>query len=174
MRNDRSKKAGFQDWETPPKLFKMLDKEFNFNLDLAATKKTALCKRFFSPEEDGLKQSWGKSRCFVNPPFKLTRHFMQKAAEEKKATVVALVLASVDTKWWYTSVMGEASEIRFIKGRISFYRDGVIPRVGPKGKFSTLRAGACIIIFRPRTGKVKTRVSWGITYPGQPRVDSWE
>ena len=45
-------------WETPAKVFKKLDDEFHFTLDVCALKENAKCKRFFSPKEDGLKQPW--------------------------------------------------------------------------------------------------------------------
>jgi len=46
-------------WCTPRDFFKKLDEEFHFTLDAAATDKTALCKKYFTPEIDGLKQNWG-------------------------------------------------------------------------------------------------------------------
>ena len=45
-------------WCTPQDLFDDLDAEFHFVLDAAATDKYAECKNYFTPETDGLKQSW--------------------------------------------------------------------------------------------------------------------
>lgn len=47
------------DWETPQELFNELDREFHFTLDPCATDKTAKCSRYYTKEQDGLKQSWG-------------------------------------------------------------------------------------------------------------------
>lgn len=47
------------DWCTPRDFFDELDREFSFDLDAAATAKSAKCKRYFTPETDGLKMSWG-------------------------------------------------------------------------------------------------------------------
>lgn len=47
------------DWTTPQDFFDELDKEFHFTLDPCALPETAKCKAFFTPEDDGLKQSWG-------------------------------------------------------------------------------------------------------------------
>ena len=47
------------DWCTPADFFAELDQEFHFNLDPAATDKSAKCARYFTPADDGLKESWG-------------------------------------------------------------------------------------------------------------------
>lgn len=46
------------DWETPPEFFEELNKEFNFDLDPCALPKTAKCERYFTPDDDGLAQTW--------------------------------------------------------------------------------------------------------------------
>lgn len=45
-------------WCTPQDFFDRLDAEFHFVLDAAATKKSAKCAKFFTPETDGLSQPW--------------------------------------------------------------------------------------------------------------------
>ena len=45
-------------WCTPQKFFNDLNDEFHFVLDAAATPESAKCPVFFTPEQDGLKQSW--------------------------------------------------------------------------------------------------------------------
>ena len=54
-------------WCTPVDLFNELDQEFHFDLDPACTHKSAKCKRHFTPEEDGLAQSWGGESCLLQP-----------------------------------------------------------------------------------------------------------
>lgn len=46
-------------WCTPPEFFTELDQEFHFNLDPAATEKSAKCAKYFTPADDGLKADWG-------------------------------------------------------------------------------------------------------------------
>ena len=46
------------DYCTPQRFFDALNQEFHFALDAAATAKSAKCQNFFTPETDGLKQSW--------------------------------------------------------------------------------------------------------------------
>lgn len=45
-------------WCTPQDFFDKLNDEFHFELDAAATDKSAKCKRYFTPETNGLAQPW--------------------------------------------------------------------------------------------------------------------
>lgn len=47
------------DWTTPKYFFDALNKKFNFTLDPCCYKETALCKKYYTEKEDGLKQDWG-------------------------------------------------------------------------------------------------------------------
>jgi len=105
-------------WETPEYFFRALDAEFHFTCDVCATKENAKCDSYFTPEQDGLKQEW-TGVCWCNPPYgKEIAKWMQKAYESD-ATVVCLVHARTDTKWFHDWVLGKA-EIRFVKGRLKF------------------------------------------------------
>lgn len=112
------------DWGTPRELFAGLDHEFTFGLDACATADNAKCSRWYSIEDDGLTQPWHPfSPVWVNPPYgKGIGLWMEKAYQESRmgATVVALVPSRTDTAWWHDHVM-RADEIRFIRGRVSFY-----------------------------------------------------
>lgn len=58
------------DWCTPQDFFDTLDREFHFVLDAAATEKSKKCARCFTPETDGLSQSWNVGGAvFCNPPY---------------------------------------------------------------------------------------------------------
>jgi hypothetical protein len=54
-------------WCTPPDFFKELDREFHFDLDAAATDKSAKCRNYFAPADDGLSKNWGGTPCSVIP-----------------------------------------------------------------------------------------------------------
>lgn len=56
-------------WATPQDFFDKLNEEFRFTLDPCALPDNAKCKRFYTPEQDGLAQSWGGGRTFF-----ATRH----------------------------------------------------------------------------------------------------
>lgn len=51
--------AQTDEWATPQYVFDMLNEEFHFTLDAAATAENAKCERFYTKEQDGLKMPWG-------------------------------------------------------------------------------------------------------------------
>ena len=108
------------EWSTPQALFDDLNKEFNFTLDPCATPENAKCKRFFTEEQDGLKQNWDNEMVFCNPPYgRVLPLWVKKASEARGGVVVLLIPARTDTKYFHEYIYGK-SEIRFIKGRIKF------------------------------------------------------
>lgn len=46
-------------WCTLTDFFEALNHEFHFELDPAATNKSAKCEKYFTPADNGLAQSWG-------------------------------------------------------------------------------------------------------------------
>ncbi|TCJ98218.1 UNVERIFIED_ORG: phage N-6-adenine-methyltransferase [Anoxybacillus amylolyticus] len=108
-------------WETPQFLFDRLNQEFSFDVDVCAVPDNAKCERFFTPEENGLMQKW-EGTCWMNPPYgREIGKWVRKAYEssrQKGVTVVCLLPARTDTKWWHEYCM--KGEIRFIKGRLTF------------------------------------------------------
>ena len=110
-----------QTWTTPDYIFNRLNLEFNFTLDVCAFPESAKCQKYFTPEIDGLKQDWSNDICFCNPPYSECGIWMKKAHEEavKGAIVVALLPCRPDNKYWHQYCM-QASEIRFVKGRLRF------------------------------------------------------
>lgn len=113
-------KSDRHDWETPQFLFDGLNAEFRFELDVCATAKTAKCRRYFTPEDDGLKQDWD-GVCWMNPPYgREIEQWMAKAvdAAHRGALVVCLVPARTDTRWWHK--YARRGEIRYLRGRLRF------------------------------------------------------
>ena len=109
------------EWATPQWLFDVLHAEFHFGLDVCAQPETAKCKRFYSPDDNGLKQSWAPSRCWMNPPYGHgIGEWMAKALSESRngALVACLVPAAVETNWWLDTALH--GEMRLIKGRLDF------------------------------------------------------
>lgn len=105
-------------WETPQNFFDELDKEFHFSCDVCATRENAKCAKFYTPEQDGLKQTWG-GVCWMNPPYGREIGKWVKKASESNATVVCLLPARTDTRWFHDYIYGKA-EIRFVRGRLKF------------------------------------------------------
>lgn len=120
---------GSDEWTTPKWLFEKLNAEFAFALDAAATKKSALCARFFSKEDSALDKEWPiDGWTFCNPPYSLCGEFAEKAKKElaRGARSVLLVPARVETRWFCNFVHGVA-EVRFFKGRVRFSDKGSAP-----------------------------------------------
>ncbi len=79
-------------------------------------------ERFFTKEQDGLKQDWGTHRVFCNPPYgRAIGAWARKCFEASQggALVVLLVPARTCTRWFHDWVQGKA-EVKFIRGRLRF------------------------------------------------------
>lgn len=114
-----------QTWETPDDFFRLVNARFRFTLDVCATPETAKVSRCFTPQDDGLAQSWAGERCWLNPPYGRGKNgivpWVAKAhseAQDNGATVVMLLPARTDTGWWHKYVA--QGEIYFIRGRLRF------------------------------------------------------
>ena len=105
-------------WCTPQDFFDKLDSEFNFVLDPAATNKTAKCGLYYTPETDGLSQSWDRGGAvFCNPPYgREIGKWVRKAFEEARCgyPIILLIPARTDTAYFHDYIYGKA-EIRFIR-----------------------------------------------------------
>lgn len=107
-------------WATPQDFFDELNKIYQFDIDVCALPTNAKCKVYFTPEQDGLAQPW-VGMCWMNPPYgREIIKWMKKAYESslEGATVVCLVPARTDTKWWHEYAM--KGDIEFIRGRLKF------------------------------------------------------
>lgn len=109
-------------WCTPRYFFDKLNEEFDFTLDPCCMPKSALCEKYYTPDENGLKQDWKGERVFVNPPYgREIKHWVKKCFDEKdKAEVIVMLIpARTDTRYFHDYILGKAI-IRFIKGRLKF------------------------------------------------------
>ena len=118
MQTDVMFSSATDEWETPQDFFDRLDAEFRFDLDVCATPQNAKCKTYFTKADDGLTQDW-IGTCWCNPPYGREIGKWVKKASESKTTVVMLLPARTDTKWFHDYIYGKA-EIEFIKGRLKF------------------------------------------------------
>lgn len=149
MNTDLMFSSASDEWETPPELFAKLDAEFHFELDVAASDANHKCVSYFTPLNNGLLVPWPGRTCWMNPPYgsKIGK-WMAKAWLESAgggATVVCLVPARTDTKWWHDYVIGKGAEVRFLKGRVKFLKPGA----GPNDKRQPAPFPSAIVIFRP-------------------------
>lgn len=96
---------------------------FTLLLDPASTHENALCEKHYTIKENGLLQDWGGETVYCNPPYgREVKHWVKKCYEESlkpNTTVVLLIFARTDTKYFHDYIYGKA-ELRFIKGRLKF------------------------------------------------------
>lgn len=108
-------------WATPQELFERLNEEFNFTLDVCALPENAKCDNYYTPEQDWLSMPW-RGVCWCNPPYgREIGKWVKRAffASVYGATVVMLLPARTDTKWFHKYIYNKA-EIRFVEGRLRF------------------------------------------------------
>lgn len=103
------------DWRTPNWLYRLLDREFHFTFDPCPNR----------AKFNGLATSWGK-RNFINPPYGRKRKtgilkWIEKGyEEEQKGNLCVFLLPSRTDQPWFHFCLRNASEIRFILGRLRF------------------------------------------------------
>lgn len=111
-----------QTWNTPRPLFHAINQYWNFSLDAACLASSALCSKFYTPEDNSLEQDWGTETVWLNPPYNDLKTWLSKATDayQKGATVVMLVPSRTDTQAFQDYAAKECDCICFIKGRLKF------------------------------------------------------
>lgn len=109
-------------WATPQAFFDELNKIYKFTLDVCAEAHNTKCKRFITPEVDGLQVGWDNETVWMNPPYgREIGKWVKKASEAKGGVVVCLLPARTDTKYFHEYIYhNPRATIRFIKGRLKF------------------------------------------------------
>lgn len=104
-------------WTTPDSLIKRLACSFTWDLDVCSDD-SRICHNFYT--KNGLLKQW-HGLCWMNPPYGDEIGLWVKKAKlsSQDATIVCLLPARTDTKWWQDNVP-EASLVVFIKGRLKF------------------------------------------------------
>lgn len=128
-------------WEaTPWGLFREIDREFLFTLDVCASARNTKCRRFYSEADDALSQPWAGETCWMNPPFRGAGCWVERAwraARVEGATVVCLLPVWSDVAWWHDWAL-RCNELRFFRGRVRF-----------NGAKAAAPMALCLAIFRP-------------------------
>jgi phage N-6-adenine-methyltransferase len=120
-RLDKQFESATVEWSTPPDIFKPLNDEFGFTLDVAANSQNTQCKNFISKEQDGLVAEW-IGVCWCNPPYgRDIKKWVKKAVIHTwdGVTTVMLIPVRSNTVWWHQLCI-PFGEIRFVKGRPKF------------------------------------------------------
>lgn len=110
-----------QEWCTPDYLWAILDAEYEFTLDGAATKANRLCHKFNSREVPNA-HAWAKNRTFCNPPWNnipmVLPHIFHTGDVVSSALVVLLVPDRTDQAWFHSLL--PFMEVHFFRGRIQY------------------------------------------------------
>lgn len=119
------------EFRTPDHIFATLHAEFKFTIDAAATKDNAKLPRFWTKEQDAIKQSWSGERIFCNPPYSRgnVKNFVLKALDEcqvgglsedrEPCQLAVFVIPTYTERTWYAANR-QHFETRFIRGRVKF------------------------------------------------------
>ena len=112
------------DWGTPQNFYDKLNNSFGpFTLDPCSDGQNNKTDNYFTKEQNGLSQDWSGNKVFMNPPYgRAIKDWLKKAYEEGQkpnTTVVCLIPARTDTKYWHDYVM-KAQAVYFVKGRLKF------------------------------------------------------
>jgi phage N-6-adenine-methyltransferase len=130
------------EWPTPIELFNQLNARYHFQTDVCATTENSKCERFYTKEQDGLKQAWTDT-CWMNPPYGreigLWVRKAHESARDNNATVVCLLPARTDTRWWHDYCAD--AEVRFLKGRLKF-----------GGATNSAPFPSAVVVFHPPSG----------------------
>lgn len=167
MNNDLMFSSKTDLWATPQAFFDKLHAVFRFETDVCALPDNAKCATYYTPDKNGLAQDW-KGTCWMNPPYgREIAAWVQKAyrsAKENGATVVCLLPARVDTRWWHDYCAN--GEVFFVRGRLKF-----------GGAENSAPFPNAVVVFRPTVHdalKVGAGVAerWGETHDSAVTVNA--
>ena len=81
-------------WATPQAFFDELDREFHFTLDPCANDENHKCDKYYTIEQDGLRQDWGGQKCSaIRPTAEPSAHGSRNATRNRRSP----------TRWWSCS-----------------------------------------------------------------------
>ena len=160
----RGPRPEVDDWATTPEVFGPLHERFRFTVDAAAQPHNAKLPRFWTPEQNGLAQSWAGERVWCNPPYSSIEPWVVKAHAEyaeydktwdwraetnRGPSLIVMLLPANRTEqgWWQRHVEPQRRVghlcVEFLPGRMRFIKAGAT-EVGPNER---PRFGVCLLIW---------------------------
>lgn len=154
-------------WETPMEIFQWCSLRYGtYDLDVAASKSNAMCKRYITEERDALSEGthW-VGTVWCNPPYgrglglwveKAVREYYSGAAR----SITMLLPARTDTKWFHdhcyfaddislAEVFNRSMPptVHFLRGRLGFLIDGK-PVLDAQGRAMKAPFPSMIVVWR--------------------------
>jgi site-specific DNA-methyltransferase (adenine-specific) len=119
------------DWYTPDYIYRWASDRWGpFDLDPAASASNHKCARYYTKADNGLVQTWEAKRIWCNPPYGTgiddwIRKGIDAAlglySDRRPADAAVYLLPSrTSAGWWHELVLGAASEVCYIRGRVVF------------------------------------------------------
>ncbi len=145
----RSHFTGENEWYTPAPYVEAARACLgSIDLDPAtapAAQETIRAARFFTRDDDGLKQEW-RGRVWLNPPYAqpdITRFIVKLLAEiaAGRATEAILLTHNYTDTAWFHAAAGQCAALCFTRGRIRF--------VGASGEIAAPTQGQAFFYFGP-------------------------
>lgn len=163
--------GGRNDWQTPPELLRLLEREFGeWGLDAAADQNNTVAARYLTGPCTGKADCWcglcahwwdvsTGDWVWLNPPYgRGLDRWVAKCIEMQhdsggRQGSVALLPTAPDTLWWKTAYEA-ATETRLLYGRVKF----INPETGlPDGSNTT---GSTIFVFDPYARRPRPCYLW--------------
>lgn len=145
-----------QTWNTPKDFFNGLNEHWKFTVDVACLSTSALVQeKYFTPETDGLTQSWAGERFWCNPPYDNLKTWIEKCFHEYEnndATGMILIPSRTDTQAFQNYIFPRSTAVCFIKRRLKFDNPS-LPSWSEDGshKVSSAPFPSCIVVLGEMT-----------------------
>ncbi len=112
-------------WKTPPDIFTPLNNLYRFSIDACAEEWNAQVPKYWTQEQNGLKQTWRNEIIWCNPPYGrgLITPWVVKALGFKAYITVMLLPVRTATPWFemiWDAHRNKEVSIDFLRHRIAF------------------------------------------------------
>lgn len=137
---------------TPQWLYAALNERHDFDIDLAATDKSAKHTQYFTKRQNALKKAWHQygDAGWLNPPYSHILPWVERALSEQQKgfTTVFLVPMDASTEWW------PGNQSCIIEEITGYYTDFTYKSGKQKGQTIKKWCSGRIEFVDARTGKV--------------------
>lgn len=125
------------EWGTPDWIFNPLNEQYKFTVDLAASKKNAKCKKYYSKEKSLFDNGKISSRevYWLNPPFSLAKQFFYivNLFSFNIRCVAIYKATNLETHTWQKVILNGASWVCFVTPRVNYVVNGKETKEVPFG-----------------------------------------